>query len=95
MTVSGTVFLRNLDAGERDIHKKVLDLPIPRCNSKKAEHQTIADLGGKARRAVGAFLSAGELPSSLALGRQVLRAHISDLTKKNRETQERDRVFRS
>jgi hypothetical protein len=59
--------------GERDIHKKVLEAPIPFFESSKAEHSKIAQLGAEARAEAARVVARGDLPPSLARRRAVLR----------------------
>jgi Eco57I restriction-modification methylase len=67
--------------GERDIEKKVLDLPIPLFNPNKPEHNQIAELGKKARLEVETFLASTLLPSSLARRRALAREAVSSTMK--------------
>lgn len=64
--------------GERDIHKKPLDLPIPMYTENKAEHRSLAKLGASANEQVSKLLSSTDLPNSLARQRALVRNHISD-----------------
>jgi hypothetical protein len=62
--------------GERDIEKKVLDLPIPRFDGKDPQHKELARLGAQARSEVAALLKNQELPPSLARRRAMVRKAI-------------------
>ena len=64
--------------GERDIHKKLLDLPIPEYDSRRMDHTNIADLGRAIReKAMGLVLSR-PLPSTLARQRALVRESFRD-----------------
>ena len=65
--------------GERDIHKKVLDLPIPLYSPSDSDHQTIAGLGARARAATANLLVAAEFPKHLAQRRAWVRAQLGYL----------------
>lgn len=43
--------------GERDIHKKILDLPFPRFDAKNKAHLRLAELGEKCARKAQAFIA--------------------------------------
>ncbi|MBI5709758.1 MAG: SAM-dependent DNA methyltransferase [Candidatus Eisenbacteria bacterium] len=59
--------------GERDIHKKVLEAPIPFFESSKPAHAKLARLGAEARAQAAKVVAAGELPASLARRRALVR----------------------
>jgi hypothetical protein len=59
--------------GERDIHKKVLDLPFPQFDRKSPIHVKLAELGKKAQERTVAFLRGAALPASLARRRALVR----------------------
>jgi len=59
--------------GERDIEKKVLDVPIPQYNSKNATHRRLATIGADAARKAGNYVKAGGLQGSLAKMRAGVR----------------------
>jgi hypothetical protein len=68
--------------GERDIHKKVLELPIPLFDERKADHVALAKLGEEAaKRAKEAIEKAkGEnWPAGLARRRAIVRQGIGDV----------------
>lgn len=64
--------------GERDIHKKLLELPIPVFDTEKAKHLKISELGAKAREEAVRAIKAGEFPvaSSIARQRAYMRDHL-------------------
>jgi hypothetical protein len=64
--------------GERDIEKKVLDLPIPRFDGQDPQHRELAHLGSQARSQVTTFLRNQELPPSIARRRAVVRAAVGE-----------------
>ncbi|MGC9954511.1 MAG: N-6 DNA methylase [Rhizomicrobium sp.] len=64
--------------GERDIEKKVMELPIPTFNQELAEHQNLAALSAVAHRQAEKFIEATELPASLAKRRGMVRKAIAD-----------------
>ena len=64
--------------GERDIHKKALDLPIPRYKDE-ARHRDLAALGAKARAQAAQAVTAAAFPSSLAQRRGWLREQLAEL----------------
>ena len=67
--------------GERDIHKKVLDLPIPRYNPVQEKHQALAQLGGEARKRATNLIASNDLPRSLASQRAWMREQLKGLLK--------------
>lgn len=66
--------------GERDIHKKLLDLPIPQYSSASKDHRKLAELGAKARVDAAAIVKSAAFPagSSLARQRAAVRAALKD-----------------
>lgn len=64
--------------GERDIHKKALEAPIPVFEPSKAAHAELAKLGAQARAEVGRLVLAGKLPESLARRRASIRKSAGD-----------------
>jgi hypothetical protein len=67
--------------GERDIHKKVLDLPIPIFNRSKPLHAQLAHLGSKAYEEASKFTAEIPKTSSLARKREAVRESISSTIK--------------
>jgi hypothetical protein len=65
--------------GPRDIHKKVLDLPIPQFDPSQAEHQRLAKLGKACSERVAAWLAAGGPGKTQSLGR--LRGMVREMLK--------------
>ena len=68
--------------GERDIEKKVLELPIPLFDARKPEHAALATLGREARKAAAGAVEAAEAegwPGGLARRRAIVRSAISDV----------------
>jgi type I restriction-modification system DNA methylase subunit len=66
--------------GERDIHKKVLELPIPLFNHESKKHMSLAKLGQAAHEEVRKALQSGEFPikSSIARQRGFIRKRLKD-----------------
>lgn len=64
--------------GERDIHKKLLELPIPTYDHENAKHQKISELGAKAREEAVKAIRSGEFPVDSAIARQrgFMREHL-------------------
>ena len=62
--------------GERDIEKKVLDLPLPSYSTQIDEHRAIAKLGAEAHEAALALIKSPELPKSLAQRRAWIREKL-------------------
>jgi len=60
--------------GERDIHKKLLDLPIPLFDAKIAAHRKLSKLGGEAHRQAQILVKDHNFPLDASLARQ--RAYI-------------------
>jgi hypothetical protein len=70
--------------GERDIHKKLLELPIPTYEHEDAKHRKLSELGAKAREEVTKVLASGTFPldSGIAKQRAFIRKHLeSELEK--------------
>ena len=63
--------------GPRDIHKKVLDLPIPQFDPSQPEHQRLAELGKACSERVAAWLAAGGPGKTQSIGR--LRAMVREM----------------
>lgn len=59
--------------GERDIHKKVLELRIPSFDSDIPDHHALADIAADACVAAGRFLVTTRLPKSLGRRRSLVR----------------------
>ena len=67
--------------GERDIHKKVLELPIPLFDPKKRKHAAMAALGATAAARAAEIVEtakAGGWPAGLARRRAIVRAGLAD-----------------
>jgi SAM-dependent methyltransferase len=64
--------------GERDIHKKLLELPIPVYDHEDPKHQKISELGAKARETAVIAIKSGTFPldSSIAKQRGFIRTHL-------------------
>ncbi len=64
--------------GERDIHKKLLELPIPTYNHEDKKHVKISELGAKAREVAVEMVKSGDFPidSSIARQRGFVRTHL-------------------
>ena len=56
--------------GERDIHKKLLDLPIPPYSSAFKDHRRLAELGAEARETAAAIVKSASFPAGSSLARQ-------------------------
>jgi N-6 DNA Methylase len=67
--------------GERDIEKKLLELPIPTFDHELKKHTKLAELGGMAREEAAKLLKSGEFPvdSSIARQRAFVRVHLSSV----------------
>jgi hypothetical protein len=65
--------------GERHIHKKVLDLPIPRYNSRNEIHRALSALGARAQKQAYGFIRNTPLPSSLARQRAIIRENLEEI----------------
>jgi hypothetical protein len=66
--------------GERDIHKKLLELPIPTFHHENHMHVKISELGAKARHEAVKAIKSGTFPldSSIAKQRSFMRKHLKD-----------------
>ena len=64
--------------GERDIHKKLLELPMQAPKHEDPKHQKISKLGAKARETAVIAIRSGEFPldSSIAKQRGFIRTHL-------------------
>ena len=65
--------------GERDIEKKVLELPIPVFDTRIPQHKLLADLGQRAQREATRYVASNTLPASLARQRALVRKAVSDI----------------
>ena len=69
--------------GERDIHKKLMDLPIPRFKPEDGRHAALASLGRQAREKMSRLVRVSDLPASLARRRgwvrEQLRSELSEI----------------
>ena len=64
--------------GERDIEKKVLELPIPVFDPRLPQHRLISDLGRRAAEEAASYVASTTLPASLAKQRALVRSAVSD-----------------
>jgi hypothetical protein len=64
--------------GERDIHKKLLELPIPTFDAGNAAHRLVSELGANTRQQATGLVQSSEFPlaSSIARQRAFMRAHL-------------------
>jgi hypothetical protein len=64
--------------GERDIEKKLLELPIPTFDHENREHRRISELGAAARCEATKAMESGKFPvdSSIANQRRFMRDHL-------------------
>ncbi len=62
--------------GERDIHKKLLEMPIPTFDPKNGIHAELAAFGAKASEEAGEAIRSAEFPAGSTLARQ--RAFVRD-----------------
>lgn len=64
--------------GERDIHKKLLELPIPLFNHEDALHRNLSEMGVVARAAAAVAIKSENFPAdgSLARQRRFVRTHL-------------------
>jgi type I restriction-modification system DNA methylase subunit len=64
--------------GERDVTKKLLELPIPLFDQEKKLHSALADLGKQARTKASAVIHSAEFPRNSTVGRQraFIRTHL-------------------
>jgi hypothetical protein len=65
--------------GERDVTKKVLELPIPRYKRNDERHHALADLGARARAHASVLVSSKGFPKSLAQQRAWIRDQLKEL----------------
>ncbi len=56
--------------GERDIHKKLLELPIPTFDHEKKSHVIISELGAEARGEAAAIAASETFPAASTIARQ-------------------------
>lgn len=64
--------------GERDIEKKVLDLPIPEYDSRATLHTKLAELGRTIHERATGLVKSRPLPASLATQRALIRESFQD-----------------
>lgn len=64
--------------GERDIHKKVLDLPIPEYDSRIALHTSLVEWGKTLREKAMGLIGSGPLPATLAKQRALIRESFQE-----------------
>jgi hypothetical protein len=74
--------------GERDIHKKLMDLPIPRFNPENNRHVALVHLGRQSRQKASEVLKTSGSPTSLARLRGQIRLQLKN------ELAEIDRIVR-
>ncbi|WP_216679550.1 N-6 DNA methylase [Hymenobacter siberiensis] len=61
--------------GARDVHRKILDVPLPRFSAANAQHQVLAALGREAAAAVAAYVAeSGVARTDYAVGK--VRRHL-------------------
>jgi len=67
--------------GERDIEKKLLDLPIPTYDHANVQHRELSDLGRRAREGASAMACHRDFPgvSTLARKRSFVRSHLGEM----------------
>jgi hypothetical protein len=65
--------------GERDIEKKLLDLPIPLFKASNPAHIDLARIGAEASAKTAELLKKVELPTQLSKRRELVRGHLSQL----------------
>lgn len=65
--------------GERDIEKKVLELPIPEFNGTNEIHQAIAELGKQAHARAEMIVRTAQLPVSLGRRRALVRRGVQPI----------------
>ncbi len=65
--------------GPRDIHKKVLELPIPRFDAANPKHKRLAELGRKCSTKVKRWLASGGAGKITSIGK--LRGMVRELLK--------------
>lgn len=76
--------------GARDVHKKVLDLPIPRFNDKLKHHFRLADIGESCAKQVKKWIALGGPGNIRSIG--VLRNKVREML--NKELDEIDSIVR-
>jgi SAM-dependent methyltransferase len=64
--------------GERDIEKKLMDLPIPRFNPENSRHAALVHLGRQAREKASEVLKMSDQPTSLARLRGHMRIELKN-----------------
>lgn len=64
--------------GERHIHKKVLELPIPSFDEKEPHHRKLAELGAEAHHQAAVFIEETTLSDSLGKRRGMVREVVAD-----------------
>ncbi len=74
--------------GERDIEKKLMDLPIPRFNPADSRHEALVHLGRQAREKARRFLKMSRPLTSLARQRAWIREQLKN------ELEEIDRIVK-
>jgi type I restriction-modification system DNA methylase subunit len=64
--------------GQRHVHKKLLELPIPTYDHDNAKHRKLSELGQKARAEAQKALKSNEFPAASSLARQrgFIRTHL-------------------
>lgn len=69
--------------GERDIEKKLLELPFPIFDQDNKTHRRLSELGVKAREAATKALKSGTFPATTLLARQrgFIRTHVESKLK--------------
>ena len=65
--------------GARDVHKKVLDLPIPNFDAEKKEHVRLAEIGAACAKRVKKWIASGGPGKVTSIG--VLRQRVRDVLK--------------
>ncbi|MGA2442358.1 MAG: hypothetical protein ABSH08_15500 [Tepidisphaeraceae bacterium] len=68
--------------GERDIHKKPLELPIPLFDQDEPLHAELSELGQRATLEAASLVSLPDFPSNLAGRRRFVREHLIDVRKR-------------
>jgi len=64
--------------GERDIEKKLSDLPIPHFKPEDSRHVALVELGQHARERIRNILKLSDLPASLARQRAWVREQLKN-----------------
>jgi hypothetical protein len=65
--------------GERDIHRKPLELPIPQFDEEDSLHAELAELGKRATARAAELHARPNFPSHLADQRRVVRDYLADM----------------